>query len=92
MEFVEQRSLTMARLEIGKYLATDTRVCGGRLIFKGSRILVSDVVDLVHAGYTPDAISEEYRRLISPEAVREALSLLRRGVVKEIVTKRQSAA
>jgi uncharacterized protein (DUF433 family) len=84
--------MTMARLEIGKYLATDTRVCGGRLIFKGSRILVSDVVDLVHAGYTPDAIAAEYRSLISPEAVREAVSLLRRGVVKEIVTKRPSAA
>ncbi|MFZ5875232.1 MAG: DUF433 domain-containing protein [Nitrospirota bacterium] len=92
MEFVEQRGTTMARLEIGKYLATDTRVCGGRLIFKGSRILVSDIVDLATAGYTPNAISEEYRGLISPEAVREALSLLRRGVVREIVTKRQSAA
>ena len=82
----------MARIEIGKYLTADTRVCGGRLIFKGSRILVSDVVDLVQAGYDPDAVSDQYRGLISPEAVRDALSLIRRGVVKEVVAKRQSAA
>jgi len=35
----------MARVEIGRHLATDTRVCGGRLIFKGTRILVSDVLE-----------------------------------------------
>jgi uncharacterized protein (DUF433 family) len=29
----------MARIEIGKHLAADTRVCRGRLIFKGTRIL-----------------------------------------------------
>lgn len=34
----------MARIEIGKYLASDSRVCGGRLIFKGSRIKVADAL------------------------------------------------
>ena len=34
----------MARIEIGKHLAADTRVCNGRLIFRGTRILVSDTV------------------------------------------------
>ena len=29
----------MARVEIGRYLAIDTRVCGGRLVFKGTRVL-----------------------------------------------------
>jgi len=36
----------MARIEIGKHLAADSRVCGGRLIFKGTRILVSDALEL----------------------------------------------
>jgi len=65
----------MARIEIGKHLAADTRVCAGRLIFKGSRILVSDVLGLTHAGYTPEAVAQQYRGVISPEAVREAVSL-----------------
>jgi len=57
----------MARIEIGKYLAADTRVCGGRLILRGSRILVSDVLELTHSGYSPTAISRQYRGIISPK-------------------------
>ena len=65
----------MARIEIGKHLAADTRVCRGRLIFRGSRILVSDVLDLTRAGYTPEEVAQQYRGIISPEAVCEAVSL-----------------
>ncbi len=32
----------MARLEIGKHLGVDTRRCGGRLTFKGTRIMQSN--------------------------------------------------
>ena len=69
----------MARIEIGKHLAADPRVCGGRLILKGSRVLVFDVLELTHAGYSPEAIARQYRGIISPEAVREAVLLNRRG-------------
>ncbi len=82
----------MARIEIGKHLAADTRVCGGRLIFRGSRILVSDALELVEAGYPAEAIAREYRGVISPAAVREAVSLTRRGVVKEVLAKTRTAA
>jgi len=51
----------MARIEIGKHLATDRRVCGGRLIFRGTRILVSDALELAAAGYAPDKIASQYR-------------------------------
>jgi uncharacterized protein (DUF433 family) len=82
----------MARIEIGKYLAADSRVCGGRLILKGSRVLVADVLELVQAGYTADAIARQYRGLICPAAVREAVDLTREGVVKEVVRRSKSAA
>lgn len=82
----------MARLEIGKHLAADTRVCGGCLIFKGTRILVSDALELVEAGYTPEAITRQYRGLVPPEAIREARTLTRRGVVKEILRRTKTAA
>jgi uncharacterized protein (DUF433 family) len=65
----------MARIEIGKHLAADTRICGGRLIVRGSRILVSDVLELADAGYSAAAISRQYRGIISADAVREAVSL-----------------
>ena len=82
----------MARIEIGKHLAADSRVCGGRLIFKGTRILVSDALELKKAGYTPEAIAREYRGIITAKGVREALALTRRGIVREIPMKTKSAA
>ena len=82
----------MARIEIGKHLVADTRICRGRLIFKGTRILVSDAVELTKAGYTPETIARQYRGAISANGVREALTLTRRGIVREIPARTKSAA
>ena len=82
----------MARVEIGKHLAVDKRVCGGRLIFKGTRIMVADAVELAEDGYSPQAIARQYRGAITPEAVSEALELVRKGIVKEIESQPQTAA
>jgi uncharacterized protein (DUF433 family) len=81
----------MARIEIGKYLAADTRVCGGRLIVKGSRILVSDVLQLTDAGYSAVEVSRQYCGIISADAVREAVSLTSRGIVTEVNHKKSAA-
>ena len=82
----------MARIEIGKYLAADTRVCGGRLIFRGTRLAVSDALELVAAGYSTQAVSRQYRGMITPAAVAEAISLTRRGVVREVMPRAKTAA
>jgi uncharacterized protein (DUF433 family) len=82
----------MARIEIGKHLAADTRVCRGRLIFKGTRILVSDVLELTASGYTPEAIARQYRGIITARGVREALALTRRGIVRETLARTRNAA
>ena len=82
----------MARIEIGKHLAADTRVCSGRLIFKGTRVLVSDALELSEAGYTPEAIARQYRGMLTPKGVREALALTRRGIVREILSRAKVAA
>jgi hypothetical protein len=37
-------------------------------------------------------IAKEYRNILSPAAVREALSLTRRGLVKEVSSRHNSAA
>jgi hypothetical protein len=44
---------------------------------------VSDAIELTEAGYTPEAVAKQYRGLITPEAVREAKSLLFRGFLKK---------
>lgn len=82
----------MARIEIGKHLVADSRVCSGRLIFKGTRILVSDALELKAAGYTPEAIARQYRGMLTPSGVREAVALTRQGIVREIVARTKSAA
>jgi len=82
----------VARIEIGKHLAADTRVCSGRLIFKGTRILVSDALELSEAGYTPETIARQYRGMLTPKGVREALALTRRGMVREILARAKAAA
>lgn len=81
----------MARIEIGKHLVADTRVCGGRLVFRGTRIAVADALELLAEGYSAAAVSKQYRGMITPKALAEALSLTRRGVVREI-TKAKAAA
>jgi uncharacterized protein (DUF433 family) len=82
----------MARVEIGRYLATDTRVCGGRLIFKGTRVLVADALELLRAGLRPEQITQEYRGIVTAEAVREALALSRKGIVREVLPRTKTAA
>ena len=74
----------MARIEIGNHLAIDSRICGGRLIFKGTRILVHDALEMIRDGATPEKVAKEYRGLIKATAVSEAVSLVRRGVVREV--------
>ena len=67
----------MARVEIGHHLAIDTRVCGGRLIFKGTRILVNDALQMIRSGLTPRKVAQEYPGLLTPAAASEAVSLMR---------------
>lgn len=82
----------MARIEIGKYLAVDTRVCGGRLIFRGFRIMVADALELAEDGYSSEEIASQYAGIICPEAVDEALAFVQQGVVREIDIQMQTAA
>lgn len=82
----------MTRIEIGQHLVVDSRVCGGRLIFKGTRVLVTDVLELSKSGLTPDKIAQEYKGLVTPEAVCEALALSRKGLVREVLPKTKTAA
>jgi uncharacterized protein (DUF433 family) len=82
----------MSRIEIGEHLAVDSRVCGGRLIFKGTRVLVADALELLKTGLIPDQVAREYSGLVTPEAVREAVTLSRKGLVREVLPKTKNAA
>jgi uncharacterized protein (DUF433 family) len=63
------------RKEFGQYIVSDPAICGGALTFKGTRILVKDVLYLVAKGKDWDWISLQCFNCVSREAIAEAVEL-----------------
>jgi len=60
------------RAEISKNIVADSEICHGKPTFKGTRILVSDILELVAAGEDIESILKSYKG-ITKEMVQEAL-------------------
>ena len=60
-------------LEESEYIVVDEEVCHGKPVFRGTRILVSDVLELLAAGVTVEEIVRDCYPDLSEEAVRAAL-------------------
>ena len=60
---------------IGRYIVTDPQICHGKPTFRGTRIMVSQVLDQVAAGMAWETIVDEWRGSISKEAIAEAVRL-----------------
>jgi len=60
---------------IGRYIVADPAVCHGQPTFRGTRILVADVLEQVSAGMDWDSIATEWRERVSKEAIAEAVRL-----------------
>ncbi len=60
------------RVEITKHIVADSEICHGKPTFKGTRVLVSDVIDLVAAGEPIEKIVKSYPSL-NKEMIRESL-------------------
>lgn len=63
---VEEESL------IKRYIEVNPRVCHGKPVFKGTRIMVSLVLEMLAAGETTEEILQDYPSL-SREHIRAAL-------------------
>lgn len=57
------------------HIVADAQICHGQLTFRGTRILVADVLEQVSQGMDWQAISEAWRGKVSPDAVAEAVRL-----------------
>jgi len=64
---------------MGRYVVTDPEICHGKPTFRGTRILVADVLEQVADGLAWETIIEEWRGSISHEAIAEAVRLSRRA-------------
>ncbi len=55
----------MENTSLGRFLCADPEVCGGQLGFRGTRILVSDVLEWFAGGMDWDGIIQERDSSIS---------------------------
>ncbi len=57
-----------------RWIITDPKICHGKPVFKGTRVLVSDVLEMLAEGMSIDEVLEEYPQL-SKEMILEAIAL-----------------
>jgi uncharacterized protein (DUF433 family) len=60
---------------LGRYIVANQAICHGKPVFAGTRIFVSDVLDMVANGMAWETIIEEWHGNITKEAISEAVSL-----------------
>ena len=63
----------MQTKELGKYIVVDPEICHGKPTFRGTRIFVKDVLEMVAEGMDWDTIIKEWRGSITKEAISEAI-------------------
>jgi uncharacterized protein (DUF433 family) len=66
---------------VGRYVVVDKRICHGQPTFRGTRIMVADVLEQVASGMAWEAIVEEWRGKVSHKAIGEAVRLAREALI-----------
>ena len=81
----------MKAKQLGKYIVADPEICHGQLTFKGTRIFVKDVLEMVAEGMNWDEIIEEWRGSITKEAISEAVLLASESLTTRASIKKQAS-
>ncbi len=74
----------MGLQSLGRFVITDPEICHGQPVFRGTRILVTDILEQVASGMDWEAIIEEWRGSISKEAISEAINLAREAMITHV--------
>ena len=83
--------VTRKRKEYGEYIVSDPKICGGDLTFKGTRVLVKDVLYYVAKGKDWDWIVAGYRKTISRDGIAEAVALANEALSTKVENRRRAA-
>jgi uncharacterized protein (DUF433 family) len=78
----------------GRYIVADPKICHGKPTFRGTRVLVADVLDQVASGMPWKTIVKQWNGNIAEEAIREAVQMASHALechAEEFVTERQPA-
>ncbi len=65
----------MNRKLYGRYIISEPTICHGKPTFRGTRILVADVLEQVVDGLDWETIIQEWRGDITREAIAEAVKI-----------------
>jgi uncharacterized protein (DUF433 family) len=65
---------------LGEHIIADPEICHGKPTFRGTRIMVAQVLKQVAKGMPWDAISAEWRGAVSRDAIAEAIELAQRDL------------
>jgi uncharacterized protein (DUF433 family) len=65
------------RLELGQYIVADPEICHGKPTFKGTRIMVWQVLDALERGESADEIVTAWDGKINRGAIAETVRLAR---------------
>lgn len=68
---------------MGRYIVADPSICHGKPTFRGTRIMVWQVLEMVAQGKAPGTIVEEWGGSITKEAIAEAVQLASRSFVQQ---------
>ncbi|MBI3408396.1 MAG: DUF433 domain-containing protein [Planctomycetes bacterium] len=71
------------RKRLGRYIVVDSDICHGQPTFRGTRVLVHDVLEQVAQGLPWETISEQWRGAVRRPAIAEAVRLA--GKALEVV-------
>lgn len=74
----------MKSQSIGRYIVADPKICHGKPTFRGTRIMVADVLEQIAEGLSWESIIEGWHNSISKEAIAEALQLARQAFLSHI--------
>ena len=58
---------------IGRHIVTDPKICHGQPTFRGTRVLVADVLEQVASGVAWKTIIDDWNDSITKEGIAEAL-------------------
>jgi uncharacterized protein (DUF433 family) len=77
------------RRELGKHIVANSEICHGQLTFRGTRILVANVLEQVAMGMDWQAITDSWRGRVNHDAIAEAVRLASQALLTK---KRRRAA
>ena len=60
---------------LGRHIVADPKICHGKPTFRGTRIMVWQVIEMLSEGLAWETIIEECHHSISEEAIAEAVRL-----------------